>query len=94
MFIRAVRETAVGSISDDVDIFLHSLSRNLPEKSKPVHLFPRNIDTALYNNVKFEELNTPVRLYMALKNNGPKRCLNKILAPKYLPLKIDCSVFF
>ena len=92
MFIRAVRETAVGSISEDVDIFLHSLSRNLPEKSTPVHLFSRNIDTALFNNVKIEELDTPGRLYIALKNNGPKKYLNKILAPKYLSLKIDCPV--
>ena len=90
--IKAVRETAIGKVSDETDKFLKSLNRDLPDDIEPTHLFARNIDADLYNNEKLGELKTPGKVYIAPKNIGPKRRLNKILAPQKLSLKIDCPV--
>ena len=59
---------------------------------EPTHLFSRNIDADIYNNKKLDELKTPGKVYIAKKNSGPKKRLNKILAPQTLSLKIDCPV--
>ena len=92
IFIKAVRETAIGNVSEDTDKFLKSLNRDLPENMEPTHLFSKNIDADIYNNKKLDELKTPGKIYIAKKNSGPKKRLNKILAPQTLSLKIDCPV--
>ena len=50
LLIKAVRETALGCVSDEVDVFLKSLQRPIPENIQPIHLFPKNIDTTIFNN--------------------------------------------
>ncbi|MEW8544677.1 MAG: hypothetical protein AB2693_14215, partial [Candidatus Thiodiazotropha sp.] len=91
-FIKAIWESSAGHISKDSDLFLKSCERNLPENVNPVHLFARNIDASLYNNDRLDELQTHERLYTATKNSGSQKSLNKILAPYYLRLKMDCPV--
>ena len=66
LFINAVMETAVGNVSKESDDFLKFLNQDLPKHFEPVHLFARNIDAALYNNMKLDELKAPGRTYTGL----------------------------
>ena len=92
LLIKAVRETALGSISPEVDTFLKSLQRPVPEDVKPVHLFAKNIDSTLYNNDCLTKHVGEERVYRATKNSGSEKYLRKILAPNYLQMKIGCPV--
>ena len=90
--VKAVRETALGSISKETDTYLRSLSRPLPEDIAPVHLFARNIETSMFNEDRLQEMDGESKVYKATKNKGPKKHLKKILAPNYLHVKIGCPV--
>ena len=88
--VQAVRETALGAVSQEPDEFMKTLSGPLPSEMQPVHLFARNDDAALFNSDKLRDMPGQSTVYRATKNNGPKKYLKKILAPQYLELKI-CS---
>ena len=92
LLIKAVRETALGCVSDEVDVFLKSLQRPIPENIQPIHLFPKNIDTTIFNNECLKKVNTEEKVYKATKNCGSEKYLRKIIAPNYLNLKLDCPV--
>ena len=90
--VRAVRETALGAVSQESDKFMKTLSGPLPSEMQPVHLFARNDDAALFNSDILRDMPGESTVYRATKNNGPKKYLKKILAPQYLELKIGSPV--
>ena len=54
--MRAVRETALGAVSQESDEFIKTLSGPLPSEMKPVHPFARNDDTALFNSDRLRDM--------------------------------------
>ena len=66
IFIKSVRETAIGSISEETDAFLKSLNRELKHPHNETHLFPRNVDAAIYNSAMLDQLETTGRTYTGL----------------------------
>ena len=92
IFIQAVRETAVGSVSIESDLFFKTLNRDLPENSKPTHLFSRNVDAAIFNQRQLDLLTGTETTYTATINTGRHKYLDKILAPYHLTLKLNCPV--
>ena len=92
--INAIRETAVGTISEETNTFLHSLHRRLEiaENSTCTHLFARNIDATIFNSGCLERLDTEESIYKANINSVNSKYLNKILATNYLHLKVSCPV--
>ena len=90
--MRAVSETARGAVSNETDIFLKKLERDLSDNHNPIHLFPRNFDAQVYNHEKLTELNSEGHIYEAKKNRGSDKHLKRILAPKFLNVKIGCPV--
>ena len=92
--IKAVRETAVGTISEETDEFLQGLNRplDISENSTCTHLFAKNIDATIFNSGCLETLDTEEKIYKAKINSGNSKYLNKILATNYLHLKVSCPV--
>ncbi|XP_060601956.1 uncharacterized protein LOC132755165 [Ruditapes philippinarum] len=90
--IKAVKESALGTLSEETDVFLKGLSRPLPNDIDTVHLFAKNIDSTMYNNEHLNKSSEEGRIYKAIRNEGGKKYLNKILAWNYLHLKINCPV--
>jgi hypothetical protein len=75
LLIQAVRETALGTVSEEVDIFLKSLERPFEDATNLLHLFARNVDTTIFNNEKLDQLNEEGKIYKALKNTGSQKYL-------------------
>jgi len=92
LLINAVRESAMGSISTEVDLFLKSLEAPTSDDMDSVHLFARNIEATMYNNDCLGKIDEEGKIYKALRNSGSQKYLNKILSPNYLHLKVSCPV--
>ena len=80
IFIQAVRETAVGSVSNESDHFLKTLNHDLPENSNPTNLLSRNVDAGIFNQRQLDKLTGTVTTYTATINTGRHKYLDKILA--------------
>ncbi len=89
--MRAVSESARGAVSNETDLFLKTLERDL-DNQNPIHLFARNFDANVLNHEQLNKLYTDGKSYEATINSGSDKHLKRILAPKFLRIKNSCHV--
>ena len=64
--IKAVRDTGTGIVSEEIEQFLEALSGDIPEESgTTVHLFSKNIEAAIYNEKKLNEIPGEEKVFMS-----------------------------
>ncbi|XP_071176509.1 uncharacterized protein [Mytilus edulis] len=93
LLVTAVNELERGTISENTVAFLNSLHRPLQDDhlEKAVHLFARNVDVDLFNYERIQKIPSQLYVYQS-DDEGSCDFLQKILAPKYLGIKVGIPV--
>ena len=90
MLIQAIKEAAVGNISEESNMYLHTLTRPLNEQHT-VHLFATKYLAEIYNAEELDKHPGESICYTAT-DSGVLRAVKTIRAPKILAIKIGCPV--
>lgn len=89
--IKCINELEIGNPSDETLAFLNSLNRPTENEHNAVQLFAWNLDVDLFNYNKLQSIPGDLKVYHA-QDQGSEHYLNKMLAPKNLGIKNDCSI--
>ena len=93
LLLQAVNDLEQGKLSEKTVAFVNSLNRPLknPFLEKAIYLFARNIEVDLFNYEKIQSIQSQLYVFQS-EDEGSNDFLQKILAPKYLGLKIGVPV--
>ncbi|CAG2254811.1 unnamed protein product [Mytilus edulis] len=92
LLVTSVNELECGTISENTVAFFNSLHRPLQDEhlGKAVHLFARNVDVDLFNYERIQKFHLN---YMCISQMMKAVVIfTKILAPKYLGIKVGIPV--
>jgi len=93
LLVSAVNELERGHVTDNTVAFLNSVNRPLPNEQlqQAIHLFARNVDVDLFNYDRIEKVNSQLYTFKS-EDEGLGDYLQKILAPKFLGVKVGIPV--
>jgi ATP-dependent DNA helicase PIF1 len=90
--IAAIRELALGELSNETKTLLFSLSRPLPDSTeRAIYLYARNFEVEMTNYDHLRQLDGQESSYHA-KQDGMSKYLRSCQAPEVLVLKPGCRV--
>jgi len=92
-FITAIQQVSRGEVSEESDSFLKALERPIlrEEKLAPVHLYPRNFETEIYNAECLHKVPGEQIIYQS-EDSGHMRKLQTLPVAKILALKKGAPV--